>query len=776
MMKPQPVPVQKAAPAPIEKHFDRAIPLDGLCAALLASALACVGLALFGQETPAWICLAYTVVSTTLLILCMRRWWVAPLVIGLAGLTAVIWCAAAGWDNSLIYLAEAGDWIADGMKEDAQFEALRHLLMMLATLPVSALAYFFARRCFSFLVYTVLSAGVVVFMYVMKMEQDVPMLSFLLLGGLLSLPRVASKNNLRLHRRAVQLIALPMAVVCVVLAVAITPAKDGEWYSDAVVTVVEDIRDLYRLLADEEADADGRNTLNEMLQPLESRLGGDVELTDDPVLRVAGNARTLLTASVMDAYNGECWYDGWDNHRFRFNSLLWRIRRNRSFGLNLPSGTQARALAAEMTIPLEYRVNVAKDTGNTIFSAGQMRAVELFRANKAYFNNQNEVYAANRIAVHTSYRFNTTVWDRTLPNFTQNLLELEQMTIDRRDNAYAGIVSGNTYLFDNLPATVREQAQSIVTEADAQTPVQKALAIEQWLADNCTYTLTPGDPPENTDFVAHFLETRQGYCTYYASAMAVLARCEGLPARYVIGYSLTPDTAGEGLYTARALNAHAWAEIYFNGIGWIPFDPLRYALDDLIEQQLAMPEEPVILQEIEPTPTQPPMLPQNDEAAVAELVTELSTPKVEFSPWMLAPVLAVLLFFVLRALLVWLFKRPLRLYSLSALQRRYFTRAPIVTLYYSDLLRQLKLFGIQPQNGETLKAFLQRADEGLTLENEIQLSTCNEALYRVLYGLKEPSPAETDEVYRVHEALEKALREAMPAMEYLLKRCLHKPK
>ena len=88
----------------------------------------------------------------------------------------------------------------------------------------------------------------------------------------------------------------------------------------------------------------------------------------------------------------------------------------------------------------------------------------------------------------------------------------------------------------DLPAMVRELAETI-TQADS-TPYLKARSIETWLSENTTYTLTPGTPPDDVDFVAHFLQERQGYCVYYASAMTVLARCVGLPARYVTGFAI----------------------------------------------------------------------------------------------------------------------------------------------------------------------------------------------------------------------------------------------
>ena len=106
---------------------------------------------------------------------------------------------------------------------------------------------------------------------------------------------------------------------------------------------------------------------------------------------------------------------------------------------------------------------------------------------------------------------------------------------------------------------------------DAGEEGEKAAAIQNWLRTNCRYTLDVSDHPENIDFVTMFLfQTRKGYCTYFASAMTVLCRMAGLPARYVEGYLAEPSAGGEAVVTGE--NAHAWTEVCFKGFGWLTFD------------------------------------------------------------------------------------------------------------------------------------------------------------------------------------------------------------
>jgi transglutaminase-like putative cysteine protease len=76
---------------------------------------------------------------------------------------------------------------------------------------------------------------------------------------------------------------------------------------------------------------------------------------------------------------------------------------------------------------------------------------------------------------------------------------------------------------------------------------------------------------ERPDAISLFLRTKVGYCVQFATAMVMMAREAGIPARMAIGF--LPGTADRGTYTVRASDAHAWPELYFNGIGWLRFEP-----------------------------------------------------------------------------------------------------------------------------------------------------------------------------------------------------------
>lgn len=122
-----------------------------------------------------------------------------------------------------------------------------------------------------------------------------------------------------------------------------------------------------------------------------------------------------------------------------------------------------------------------------------------------------------------------------------------------------------------LDAEVERLTRRII--APAGNNFDRARAVESYLRDNFRYTLDP-PPIEPKDPVASFLfKAKAGYCEYFAGAMAVMLRTVGIPTRLVNGFQTGVYNRLGQDYVVRARDAHSWVEVYFNGFGWIPFDP-----------------------------------------------------------------------------------------------------------------------------------------------------------------------------------------------------------
>jgi transglutaminase-like putative cysteine protease len=123
-----------------------------------------------------------------------------------------------------------------------------------------------------------------------------------------------------------------------------------------------------------------------------------------------------------------------------------------------------------------------------------------------------------------------------------------------------------------LPQRVRDLARTLT--ADQPTAYAKAEAIQAWIGANTEYTLNETPPPDGRDLVDHFLfESRRGWCEPIASAMTVLLRAAGVPARFTTGFQPGSYNPLTGVFDVKMSNAHAWVEVHIPGHGWIPFDP-----------------------------------------------------------------------------------------------------------------------------------------------------------------------------------------------------------
>ena len=161
-----------------------------------------------------------------------------------------------------------------------------------------------------------------------------------------------------------------------------------------------------------------------------------------------------------------------------------------------------------------------------------------------------------------------------------------------------------TALPDDLPQSVH----AVVTQAQSDGVTVPAadhdeqIAAMRWLVDYFTdpangfvYTLDApdGDGRNNLEVVGDFLERRSGYCSHYASALAVLGRALGVPTRMVLGYSASGVQAeADFTYEVSADQLHAWVEAYIDDVGWVPFDVTPASADDADADDTDTPAAP----------------------------------------------------------------------------------------------------------------------------------------------------------------------------------------
>ncbi len=127
--------------------------------------------------------------------------------------------------------------------------------------------------------------------------------------------------------------------------------------------------------------------------------------------------------------------------------------------------------------------------------------------------------------------------------------------------------------YTQLPGTTSKRLKQKTSQitADGDNPYEKAVLIEEWLEENKQYSLDVNKP--NGGVADSFVfDMEKGYCVYYATSMVTMLRTQGIPARFVTGY--TPgQRVSEDEWVVRGLDSHAWVEVYFPESGWVRFDP-----------------------------------------------------------------------------------------------------------------------------------------------------------------------------------------------------------
>ncbi len=150
-----------------------------------------------------------------------------------------------------------------------------------------------------------------------------------------------------------------------------------------------------------------------------------------------------------------------------------------------------------------------------------------------------------------------------IPNLTPDALQAAT------GPAPTSIATHYTELPASFPSNLTQLARDIT--ANGTTVYEKSLLLQNWFRKNFTYDLEV-QRGHGINAIEAFLNQRKGYCEQFAGTFAAFARSLGIPARVAVGF--TQGTAGpDGLFHVEGKHAHAWPEVYFAGIGWVPFEP-----------------------------------------------------------------------------------------------------------------------------------------------------------------------------------------------------------
>ncbi len=276
---------------------------------------------------------------------------------------------------------------------------------------------------------------------------------------------------------------------------------------------------------------------------------GNINLPSDILMHVESDERLYWRARTYDRYAG--W--GWSNspmvvdERRGLEDIAGssytncpECVRNVTFELKAPATTVfTAATPLRTTLPVEAQfTNIDVDEGHRLV---KLESPDVLQPNQRY-------------------TVQTYVPQVTVEDITTLTPQYKNWVAERY-----------LQLPDDLPPSVRKLAETWAEDAD--TPYLKAVTIREYLR-KLEYSQNINAPPPGVDGLEHFLfREKAGYSEYFGSAMTVMLRAVGVPARLAVGYLPGEYNDELGAFVVRETDLHSWAEAYFPGYGWIPFEP-----------------------------------------------------------------------------------------------------------------------------------------------------------------------------------------------------------
>ncbi len=286
------------------------------------------------------------------------------------------------------------------------------------------------------------------------------------------------------------------------------------------------------------------------------RIRGSWSSSDGPVMTVASQHGYYMRTITYDVYTGHGWTSGDGSDR--------RVAAGQRI---FPGYTPERPLAADSFAIETVTVEIQRSIGRNVFTPGYPTAAfaPLVIHEPGGLPLLGALQSGVNLDTGRGYQITAAISTAT-----------EAMLAGAGTDYPTEVIA--TYLStDGVTERTAALAREVVQAAGATDPYHQARAIADYLrADpRFTYSTTATLPSEpGRDLVDFFLfdpDGQVGYCEYYASAMVVMARTLGLPARVAVGYA-PGERVEAGIYAIREKNAHAWAEVYFPGYGWQIFE------------------------------------------------------------------------------------------------------------------------------------------------------------------------------------------------------------
>jgi protein-glutamine gamma-glutamyltransferase len=272
-------------------------------------------------------------------------------------------------------------------------------------------------------------------------------------------------------------------------------------------------------------------------------------LSDTIMMYVQSPAWSYWRGYAFDYYDGRTWSESNDALQTYYAGRSGRFVLDENFNIGDKSFVQT--------------FYIAQDMPNILWAGGTPQWI-FFPASEIALDVTGGIKVGQELKAGTVYSVVS-----TSQNFDLAVLRAEPTGID----SYPEWIQSRYF---ELPDSVTERTRALaqhITQGLTNN-YDKAVAVRDYLLKNYPYDYYPPAQQADTDSVDQFLFIDQrGVCEHFTSAMVVLLRSLGIPARFVVGYGSGTYNPVTGYYEVHANDAHAWVEVFFPGVEWVPFDP-----------------------------------------------------------------------------------------------------------------------------------------------------------------------------------------------------------
>ncbi|OWA36599.1 transglutaminase [Saccharibacillus sp. O16] len=430
----------------------------------------------------------------------------------------------------------------------------------------------------------------------------------------------------------------------------------------------------------------------------DGQLGGGFNFDFTPVMTIESTERSYWRGETRMTYTG----NGWDSDSGW--GTLEQVSRQTALERDAAPLTPTKTVTQRVTMQTE-------NTYPVLFGAYSISRVE----NLDIENGESRMeWKPEQSELHWQERAGrgTMVYPKTYTIISEvPIVPVDKLKLATFDQLYPnGVDSRYVQVPRGFPKRVTDLAADVTK--NGKTPYEKVYLLQQYLQQNYMYTNNPTlTRKKSNDFVESFLfDIKEGYCDYFSTAMVMMARSQGIPARWVKGYAPgnatgdVPQRFNENSmqYEVTNANAHSWAEVYFGDYGWVPVEATRGFSVPLLQESIT-PADADVTEQQEQQPDQP----EEEEQQAAAV-----TPTDDNSN--IAPIIVAAAAVVVAAwgiYLLWVRRRSIYFFIMGLRMGGPLTPDQKIVLETERFLRFLKRKGLRREEHETLRESIARWDK-----------------------------------------------------------------